>query len=134
MSTECPAENDTLPARPKKRMFPTLRVVEQRLPLRKAFGLVQLSPKMEALSAFAARLRVVEQRLPLRKAFELVQLSPKKEALSEFAARLRVVEQRLPLRKAFELVQLSPKKEALSEITAQSPWSMRSQASARRRF
>jgi hypothetical protein len=120
MSTECPAENDTLPARPKKRTFPTTTVVEQRLPLRKAFRLVQLSPqKKKSLSEFAARLRVVEQRLPLRKAFGLVQLSPTKEALSEFVARLRVVEQRLPLRKAFGLVQLSPQqKKSLSEFAA----------------
>jgi hypothetical protein len=68
-------------------VFPTLRVVEQELPPRKAFGLVQLSPKKEALSEFAARLRVVEQELPPRKAFGLVQLSPTKEALSEFAAQ-----------------------------------------------
>jgi hypothetical protein len=77
---------------------------------------------------------VVERRLPLRKALGLIQLPLWKESLPAFAARLRVVEQGLPLRKAFELVQLSPKTEALSEITAQQPWSMRSQASARRRF
>jgi hypothetical protein len=52
-------------------VFPTPKVVEQGLPLRKGFGLVQLSPKKEALSEFAARLRVVEQGLPQRKAFEL---------------------------------------------------------------
>jgi hypothetical protein len=68
-------------------VFPTPKVVEQRLPLRKVLGLVQLSPWKEALSEFAARLRVVEQGLPQRKAFELAQLSPVKEALSEIAAQ-----------------------------------------------
>jgi len=46
-------------------------VIEQGLSLCKAFVLVQLSPKKEALSEFAARLRVVEQGLPPRRAFAL---------------------------------------------------------------